>query len=620
MKNQYNMQWMLIPFITVVVLLVLLFALSYHPVSASPDTVYSSGPIGSPTGDVPDSGCSGSNYLTHTINIPDTGLVGDVNVTLSIDHTFDDDLDMFLLGPDGTTEVELATDIGGSGDNFTNTVFDDEAATAIFSVDTSSEAPFTGSYQPEGSLSSFDGMDISGDWTLRICDDAGGDLGTLQAWSLEIELAAIFNIDTSQVSNILVAEGGTATKPITISNTGGSLLTWTLDEAAPLAGGGRAINVFTEDFESGLGAWSNQAGNLNSSTNVFTANTSRSNSPTTSARLLYDTSNNIDAWFVSPAIAISASGGDFSFYESIDYANDIDTHEVMISTDYAGDVATATWTTVSLAAAIEDTWQMQGPYDLAAYANQSIYIAFHYIGTNADAWYLDDIQITEPEACDSPSDVSWLSLSTTIGTTAAGASSTIDVTVDATAYTEGDIQNAHLCVDHDGVVAPLARLVLDVNIAMDVQSPTAIELSSFTATAQADGSVAVEWVTAAEWDHAGFNVYRSDTEDGVLTQVNGAIIASTGMQGQGASYSLIDQDATVGTQWYTLEDVDLDGVRTLHGPISVEARTPTAVSLAGAGTSAFSGIGSILLLTATMLLISLAIFTKLTYARRIESK
>ncbi|MBI1877381.1 MAG: proprotein convertase P-domain-containing protein, partial [Chloroflexi bacterium] len=67
-----------------------------------------------------------------------TSPVAVVTVSLHLTHTFDEDLDIFLVGPDGTT-VELTSDNGGSGDNYgsacspdsSRTVFDDTAATAI---------------------------------------------------------------------------------------------------------------------------------------------------------------------------------------------------------------------------------------------------------------------------------------------------------------------------------------------------------------------------------------------------------------------------------------------------------------------------------------------------------
>jgi len=118
--------------------------------------------------------------VTSTLNVGSNISITDLNLTLNISHTFDGDLDIFLTH--GSTTVELTTDNGGGDDNFTNTVFDDEASTAI----TSGAAPFNGSYRPEGLLSAFDGSDAFGTWTLRITDDAGIDVGTLNSWSLDI--------------------------------------------------------------------------------------------------------------------------------------------------------------------------------------------------------------------------------------------------------------------------------------------------------------------------------------------------------------------------------------------------------------------------------------------------
>src|SRR3989304_2469686 len=80
-------------------------------------------------------------------------------------------------------------DTGGSGDNYMNRVFDDEASTLI----TSGTAPFTGSYKPEESLSYLDGKALDGLWKLSIYDDAGGDTGYLAAsgWSLTVTYTAL---------------------------------------------------------------------------------------------------------------------------------------------------------------------------------------------------------------------------------------------------------------------------------------------------------------------------------------------------------------------------------------------------------------------------------------------
>jgi len=120
--------------------------------------------------------------VTSTLNVGSSFALTDVNAgPLNITHTYDADLDVFLISPHGT-RVELFTDVGGSGDNFTNTVLDDECATSI----ASGAAPFTGCYRPEGSLSALDGQSSAGVWTLEVTDDYAVDTGTLQSWQLEL--------------------------------------------------------------------------------------------------------------------------------------------------------------------------------------------------------------------------------------------------------------------------------------------------------------------------------------------------------------------------------------------------------------------------------------------------
>lgn len=126
-----------------------------------------------------------------------SGTITDVNVTLNITHTWDADLNISLTSPGGTT-VLLSDDNGGGGNDYTNTIFDDAAGTAI----TSGSAPFTGTFSPEGNLSDFNGEDPSGTWTLSIYDDAGGDTGTLDSFSIEVctSTPAAPQIDIADIS------------------------------------------------------------------------------------------------------------------------------------------------------------------------------------------------------------------------------------------------------------------------------------------------------------------------------------------------------------------------------------------------------------------------------------
>ncbi|MEZ4770588.1 MAG: hypothetical protein R2844_19465 [Caldilineales bacterium] len=49
---------------------------------------------------------------------------------------------------------------------------------------------------------------------------------------------------------------------------------------------------------------------------------------------------------------------------------------------------------------------------------------------------------------------------------------------------------------------------------------------------------------------------------------------------QGTSYSFDDTQVAAGQTWYYwLEDVDLNGATTLHGPVSAALQAPTAVRL-----------------------------------------
>ncbi|HLP93510.1 MAG TPA: proprotein convertase P-domain-containing protein, partial [Saprospiraceae bacterium] len=133
----------------------------------------------------------GTNFLNAV-----AGLTNQVpqSVTVNFTHTFDADLDIFLVAPNGEI-LELSTDNGGAGDNYTNTVFSDGAATNI----TAGVAPFTGNFLPEGTLTAsacgvtttptvarlcaFTGGQ-NGNWQLRIFDDVGGDTGTMLNWSI----------------------------------------------------------------------------------------------------------------------------------------------------------------------------------------------------------------------------------------------------------------------------------------------------------------------------------------------------------------------------------------------------------------------------------------------------
>ncbi len=111
-------------------------------------------------------------------------VISDLNVNVNITHTFDGDLVLTLIAPNGR-RILLSSRNGSFGDNYTNTSFDDEAGLSI--ADPTAQAPFTGSYRPEAPLDVLDGLLINGTWQLEVSDQAGGDVGSLVNWSLDVQ-------------------------------------------------------------------------------------------------------------------------------------------------------------------------------------------------------------------------------------------------------------------------------------------------------------------------------------------------------------------------------------------------------------------------------------------------
>ncbi|MFP4459029.1 MAG: tail fiber domain-containing protein [Candidatus Zixiibacteriota bacterium] len=91
------------------------------------------------------------------------GVILDVDIEVSFSHPNTGELKFYV--EHGTKWAMLSSFNGGTGENFLNTVFDDEADESI----TSGSAPFTGRFRPESSLSEFDGEDPNGDWVLKAC-------------------------------------------------------------------------------------------------------------------------------------------------------------------------------------------------------------------------------------------------------------------------------------------------------------------------------------------------------------------------------------------------------------------------------------------------------------------
>ncbi|MEM6398543.1 MAG: choice-of-anchor L domain-containing protein [Bacteroidota bacterium] len=116
----------------------------------------------------------------------------------SLQHQWIDDLDIFLIGPNGQV-VELTTDNGADGGNLLANDFissmcfvpvgGDSLTNFPGGVAPPSLLPFTGEWEVEGTWSDvYNGeYETNGQWELRIFDDTQGGGGRLYEWSICLE-------------------------------------------------------------------------------------------------------------------------------------------------------------------------------------------------------------------------------------------------------------------------------------------------------------------------------------------------------------------------------------------------------------------------------------------------
>jgi hypothetical protein len=106
-----------------------------------------------------------------------------------------------------------------------------------------------------------------------------------------------------------------------------------------------------------------------------------------------------------------------------------------------------------------------------------------------------------------------------------------------------------------------------------------VELSSFSATLESKAGakrVVLRWTTGSETNNFGFNVLRSRASAGQYEKLNRELIPPR-YDGQ---YIFVDAEVEAGARYYyKLQDVDLRGNLTEHGPIAIEVAAPQAFVL-----------------------------------------
>jgi hypothetical protein len=125
------------------------------------------------------------------LDMRDTVVIWDLDVTVNLTHSSVGDLDIWLRGPDSTRVLLAAHDSLIVGQNMTYCQFDDQADLPF----TAGQAPYTGHFRPVEPLSRFNGdslirrrgADVHGrEWFLYVHDAAAIDEGSLIGVSMDV--------------------------------------------------------------------------------------------------------------------------------------------------------------------------------------------------------------------------------------------------------------------------------------------------------------------------------------------------------------------------------------------------------------------------------------------------
>ncbi len=118
---------------------------------------------------------------SHTINIPDSSIISDINIGVNITHSYIGDLAIALLSPNNTEVLLKSSSDCQEEDNIIGT-FDDDALT----YNCSNSGINIASKSLRELLDGFNGENASGNWTIRLGDFEDGDIGTLNSWFVEL--------------------------------------------------------------------------------------------------------------------------------------------------------------------------------------------------------------------------------------------------------------------------------------------------------------------------------------------------------------------------------------------------------------------------------------------------
>ena len=326
-----------------------------------------------------------------------------------------------------------------------------------------------------------------------------------------------------------------------------------------------------------------------------------------------EVSNDYNQYLFSPPVLINAFHHNLSFWHL--KQNSEETLEWGIATDTNPE--NYDWKPVNLSCV---SWQ-KTQMDLKDYADQMVYLGFHYYGNNSQSVYLDDVHISCDIPANYPTEIDGITITSTIHLNINNAvTATHPLVMALPNYNnlnapivlgllgsgKGNLSlklssgNWYCLIYHSGQwhygssypcnitegntgIVNISNVefgakndvILVIEEGIDPTLP--VNLSRFTAVVTSENFVIISWTAESETNHSGYNILRSEDKDlQNAIMINGSIINKGSSEGTQIKYNYTDFEVyTNMIYYYWLESVSLDGNSEFYGPITVIIGDPT---------------------------------------------
>ena len=199
------------------------------------------------------------------INVPDSGTVNSIEMTVTLRHPILADVQLRLTDPSGTVTVLVFDRDGGVGDGLFNVTFSDAGGGLPPGFLTNGQCLTNQTYLPKETLSEFAGLQMQGNWTLNVSDHASPDSPdcdcdglvegppcprTLDSWSLRIDYSTN-QTPVAQCQDVTVSAGSSCTASASIDDGSfdpdGDAITLSQDPPGPYALGTTDVTLTVTD-------------------------------------------------------------------------------------------------------------------------------------------------------------------------------------------------------------------------------------------------------------------------------------------------------------------------------------------------------------------------------------